>query len=57
MLSWVNGGLARKPSTFGFIMTCFVLNWNSLTLFTALKRLRDSANANDVETGECAKQG
>lgn len=25
------------------------------SVFIALKRLRDSANANDVETGECAQ--
>lgn len=50
---WLYGGLTGKPSAFCFIVA---VNWDSPTLFTALKRLRDSANANDVETGECTKR-
>lgn len=50
--------VARKPSLFASswpLLVCLFVLTGTLIVFTALKRLRDSANANDVETGECAE--
>lgn len=62
--TWIlNHWTARKfPGSHHFLLHhghcwvfLFVFLTGTLILFTALKRLRDSANANDVETGECAE--